>query len=172
MSKKNESKRPPKKKSVKGSPESGAKAKAKEVSPAAPAQRGTAVPVDTRLPAPGALLQKRDRHGSVRCECMVESDGIRYSGKVYKSLSAAAVAAAKDLGLTNKTQNGFIFWGLSRPPRRSGDLLVGLGRAWERYFRIVEALLKEGVTDENRANVLTTLKNHAQSIETLREKVA
>jgi hypothetical protein len=127
---------------------------------------------DPRVPAPGTLLQKRDRHGAVRCECTVEADGIRYAGKVFKSLSAAAMAAAKDLGLTNKTQNGFVFWGLSRPPRQPSDPLVAIERAWDRYHGNVEALVKDGVTDENRAKVLTTIKKHVQTIESLRQKVA
>lgn len=127
---------------------------------------------DARLPAPGTLLQKRDRHGAVRCECTVETDGIRYAGKVFRSLSAAAMAAAKDLGLSNKTQNGFVFWGLSKPPRQPSDPLVALERAWERYHGNVEALVKDSVTDENRAKVLTTIKKHVQTIESLRQKVA
>jgi len=102
----------------------------------------------------------------------VEADGIRYAGKLYKSLSAAAMAAAKELGLTNRTQNGFVFWGLSKPPRQPIDPLVVLERAWARYHGNVEALVKDGVTDENRAKVLTTIKKHAQTIESLREKVA
>jgi len=143
----------------------------------APAKAATAAPAaprspDPRLPAPGTLLQKRDRYGAVRCECTVEADGIRYAGKVYRSLSAAAMAAAKDLGLTNRTQNGFVFWGLSKPPRKAGDPLVALERAWERYHGNVVALVKQSVTDENRATVLTTIKKHLQTIESLREKVA
>src|SRR5262249_7360062 len=85
---------------------------------------------DPRMPAPGTLLQKRDRHGAVRCECTVEADGIRYAGKLYRSLSSAALAAAKDLGLTNKTQNGFIFWGITKVPRIATDGLLALERAW------------------------------------------
>jgi hypothetical protein len=69
---------------------------------------------DPRLPAPGTVLQKRDRQGTVRCECTVETDGIRYQDTLFPSLSAAAMAAAKDLGLGSKTQNGFAFWGLGR----------------------------------------------------------
>lgn len=142
------------------------------ISPAAkPALVATHAP-DPRLPPPGTLLQKRDRHGAVRCECTVEKDGVHYAGKVYKSLSAAAMAAAKDLGITNKTQNGFVFWGLSKPPRQPSDPLAALERAWERYHGNVSALVKEGVNDENRAKVLTTIKKHVQTIESLREKVA
>lgn len=136
------------------------------VTPAAPTTP------DPRLPAPGTVLQKRDRHGAVRCACTVEDGGIRYAGKVYRSLSSAAMAAAKDLGLTNKTQNGFTFWGLSKPPRRPGDPLVALDRAWDRYHGNVEALVKDGVTGENRSKVVAAIRKHVQAIESLRDKVA
>jgi hypothetical protein len=82
------------------------------------------------------------------------------------------MAAAKDLGLNNKTQNGFTFWGISKPPRRSSDPLEALERAWERYHGNVAALVKEGVTDEKRSKVVSTIRKHAQVIESLREKVA
>ncbi len=82
------------------------------------------------------------------------------------------MAAAKDLGLTNKTQNGFTFWGLSKPPRRPSDPLVALDRAWERYHGNAEALVKEGVTDENRSQVVAAIRKHAEVMESLREKVA
>jgi hypothetical protein len=145
--------------------------------PPKPAPSTTTAPAttqapDARLPAPGTLLQKRDRHGALRCECTVEADGIRYAGKSYKSLSAAAMAAAKDLGLTNKTQNGFVFWGLSKPPRKAGDPLVALERAWERYQSQVLALLKGSVTDDNRVEVAATIAEHVQVIENMRAKVA
>jgi hypothetical protein len=203
MSKKNETKKQPEKKTAKATPAPKAKAapaqpkartpaeaKPKKATqpetaaqeaaaaapkPATPAAKPTPIAPQTpdpRVPAPGTLLQKRDRHGAVRCECTVEADGIRYAGKVFKSLSAAAMAAAKDLGLTNKTQNGFVFWGLSKPPRQPSDPLVAIERAWERYHGNVEALVKDGITDENRVKVLTTIKKHAQTIETLRQKVA
>jgi hypothetical protein len=162
-----------------------------QAQPAAPAQKTPATPPNAappsatakpaplapqapapRLPAPGTLLQKRDRHGAVRCECTVEADGIRYAGKIYKSLSAAAMAAAKDLGLTNKTQNGFVFWGLSKPPRAARDPMVGLERAWEGYRGQVVALMKGGVTEDNRVQVAATIAEHMQAIESLRAKVA
>lgn len=150
-----------------------AKPSAKATPPkAAPATLAAPHTLDPRLPAPGTLLQKRDRHGAVRCECTIESDGIRYAGKVYRSLSAAAMAAAKDLGLNNKTQNGFTFLGLSKPPRAPRDPLAALERAWERYHGNVTALVKDGVTDENRSRVVSTIRKHAQVIEGLREKVA
>jgi hypothetical protein len=141
-----------------------------EATPSAPAAPRTP---DQRLPAAGTVLQKRDRHGAVRCQCTVEDGGsIRYAGKSYRSLSAAAMAAAKDLGLGGKTQNGYTFWGLSKPPRRPSDPLASLERAWERYHGNVAALVKAGVTDENRSKVVATIRKHVQVIESMREKVA
>jgi Protein of unknown function (DUF2924) len=84
------------------------RALASEAKAADDARAAPAAP-DARLPAPGTVLQKRDRHGAVRCECTVEEGGFRYAGEVYRSLSAAAMAAAKGLGLQNKTQNGWAF---------------------------------------------------------------
>jgi hypothetical protein len=202
MNKKSETKKQPKKKTTETTPEPKAKvaparveanklagAKATKEAQLAAAQKVPAVSSkatpttaaaavaapqtpDPRLPAPGTLLQKRDRHGAVRCECTVEAGGIRYAGKVYRSLSSAAMAAAKDLGLGGKTQNGFTFWGLSKPPRRESDPLAALDRAWERYHSNVDALVKEGVTDENRTKVVAAIRKHVQVIESLRDKVA
>jgi hypothetical protein len=148
--------------------------KARAAKPVVDASVATAAPgtPDPRLPPPGTLLQKRDRHGVVRCECAVEEGGIRYAETVYRSLSAAAMAAAKDLGLQNKTQNGWAFWGLTKPTRRPSDPLAALERVWERYQGNVEALVKDGVTDENRSQVVAAIGKHAQVIEGLREKVA
>jgi hypothetical protein len=132
------------------------------------APKARSVAPDPRLPAVGSTIEKRDRHGAVRCTCTVEEGGIRYAGKPYTSLSGAAMAAAKDLGLKNKTQNGFIFWGLIKPPRPASDPIQGLERAWERYRDHVEALVKEGVTEENRGRVATLIGKHGQLIEKLR----
>jgi hypothetical protein len=115
---------------------------------------------DPRLPEPGTVLEKRDRHGELRCQCTVEKDGIRYAGQLYSSISSAGLAAAKDLGLKNKTQNGFIFWGLSKPAAPARDLLVGVESAWKRYRDGVERLLAKGVTEENRDAVAVALRKH------------
>ncbi len=64
------------------------------------------------------------------------------------------------------------FWGLSKPPRRPSDPLVALDRACERYHGNVEALVKEGVTDDNRSQVVVAIRKHAQVMENLSEKVA
>ena len=56
--------------------------------------------------------------------------------------------------------------------RRQRDPMAALDLAWERYHGNVEALVKDGVTDENRKAVLAAISKHAQAIENLRAKVA
>jgi len=141
--------------------------RSKDTSVAPAAKTAKALAPDPRLPAQGTTIEKHDRHGAVRCKCTVEEGGIRYAGKVYTSLSGAALAAAKDLDLKNKTQNGYIFWGLIKPARPASDPLVALERAWERYRGRVETLVKEGVTEENRSKVAAALGKHAELIEKL-----
>lgn len=126
---------------------------------------------DPRLPPLGTVIEKRDRAGNVRCKCTVEEAGIHYEGKVYKSLSAAATAAAKDLGIGGRSQNGYTFWGLSKPPRPAGDPLEALGRAWDRY-RERAASVVGAVTDENRERVRHAIEKHAEAITELRGRVA
>ncbi len=127
---------------------------------------------DPRLPPPGTVIKKVDRHGAVRCECRIEDDGIHYCGKIYRSLSAAAMAAAKDLGLANKTQNGWNFWGLTKPARHAGDPLAALDRAWERYRGRATSLVKSGVTGENRDQVRAAIEKQAKEIGSIAESIA
>jgi hypothetical protein len=126
---------------------------------------------DPRLPPPGTLIQKRARDGSVRCECTVYADGIRYKGTLFKSLSAAAMAAAKDLGIRGATQNGFTFWGLSKPPRAAADPVEALGRAWERYRERASAIVG-AVKDDDRDRVHSALGEHLDALKELRGRVA
>lgn len=128
---------------------------------------------DSRLPPVGTVLQKRDRHGAVRCECEITAEGIRYQGELYRSLSAAAVAAAKELGLAAKAINGFTFWGLAKPARPAADPLTALERAWDRYATKVESVL-EGAkgSEEGREPVLSALERHARVLKNLHDEVA
>ncbi|MBN1773594.1 MAG: DUF2924 domain-containing protein [Deltaproteobacteria bacterium] len=150
-------------------------ATAKAPRAAAPEGSMTAAPPgarvrDPRLPTPGTVIQKCARDGSVRCEVTVEADGIRYKGTLYRSLSAAALAAAKDLGIRGRAQNGYTFFGLSKPPRRVGDPLEVLGRAWERYRDRATAVVG-AVTDDNREQVRDVVEKHVEVIKDLRRKV-
>jgi len=127
--------------------------------------------LDPRLPPVGTVIEKRDRSGKVRCTCTVEEGGIRYKGTLYKSLSGAALAAAKDLGLTNRSANGWVFWGITKVAHPAGDVLATLTRAWERY-RERAASVVAAVKDDDRQRVRDLLGEHAETLKALRGKVA
>lgn len=101
---------------------------------------------DPRLPPVGTELTKRNRAGEVAATCTIVEAGVRYDGEKYKSLSAAAVAAAKALKLSGKTQNGFVFWGLARTG--GGGPVEALERAAARYRDRAGIALRDG---EHRA---------------------
>ena len=155
-------------------------AKAKRARPASAAGSGASAAEGSpttwlpnpRLPPVGTTISKRDRHGAVRCECVIEEGGIRYAETLYPSISAAAMAAASDLGLTNKTQNGFTFWGLTKPPRAPSDPVEAVNSAWERFHGKASAIVAEGITDENRTKVAAALRKQLQGLERLCEQVA
>lgn len=126
---------------------------------------------DPRLPTVGTVIQKRDRHGAIRCECTVEPGGIRYSGTLYRSISSAALAAAKDLGRKNRSENGYVFWGLVKPSRPAGDLIPAFERAWQRYLKRAEALVRDGVTEGNRERLAAEIADQAAEIAKLEERL-
>lgn len=141
--------------------------------PAAPSAEGasqSAAP-DSRLPPVGTIIKKVDRHGRVRCQCTVVEEGIRYKGRDFTSLSGAAMAAAKDLDLKNKTQNGWVFWGLTKPARKLEDPVDALGKSFGRY-RNLAALVTSRATDETRAAIRGTLQEQRQSIDEMITQVA
>lgn len=103
-----------------------------------------------RLPPVGTVIVKRDRHGAERCRCEVTEEGILYAGKLYESISGAALVAQRDLGLTSPTVNGYNFWQLDkraageRKPRAAKapkDYGPQLEKAWERYAELVRAAI-------------------------------
>ena len=108
--------------------------------PAAPRAR------DPRLPAEGTVLSKTNRAGK-KVQCTVTALGACYKGSEFKSLSAAAVAAAKDLGISC-SQNGYIFWGLVKPRPAIKDPVEALNKAWSRYEATLQAVRTSGTTLE------------------------
>ena len=94
---------------------------------------------DPRLPPPGTTIKKLDRTGGVRAEVKVTETGFLYKGEEFRSLSGAAMAAAKDLGISG-SQNGFLFWGLIRQQPRVTDPVEALQAAWNRYHERVKAI--------------------------------
>jgi hypothetical protein len=130
------------------------------------AERGETEAAASRLPPVGTVIKKLDRYGNVRCQCTVTESGIRYKSQNFRSLSGAAMAAAKDLELTNKTQNGFTFWGLSKPERKLDDPEAALNKASERFQKLAAIAIK-GATSENRAKVRAAIEGHGQVVESL-----
>jgi hypothetical protein len=178
---------PKKTKTTKARPSGGAKPAPRAAHPAMPAAKTTRPDAaqapaattaaaqprepDPRLPPVGTVIEKRDRSGKVRCTCTVEEGGIRYKGTLYKSLSGAALAAAKDLGLTNRSANGWVFWGITKVPRSGSDALATLTRAWERYRERAGAVVA-AAKDDDRARVRDLLGEHAEALEDLRGGLA
>lgn len=123
-------------------------------------------PAPSSAPAtltPGTVLEKLDCTGAVRCECTVEADGFRFDGKLYGSISAAAVAAAKSLGLAGTSFNGYVFWGLAKPSGR--DLAHRLDGLWQRYTTAATALLKADGAD--KAVNVDRVRQHLAQLKTL-----
>lgn len=128
---------------------------------------------EPRMPPEGTVLVKKDRAGGVRCQATVVRDGVAYAGKVYKSLSAAALAASADLGLATTACNGRLFWGLSKPARASAsDPLRGLERAFEKYAGVAEAFLGKAKCGEHKEPILTALDRHVRVLKNLHDEVA
>src|SRR5262249_13158682 len=65
---------------------------------------------DPRLPSVGSILARRYKGQTV--EVIIENNGIRFDGQLYRSLSAAARA------ITESHVNGFQFFRLGRWSRR------------------------------------------------------
>ncbi len=139
--------------------------------PDASAQASADSPLEkTReLPPLGSVIQKRDRKGELRCECKVVEGGIEYNRVTYKSLSSAALAASKDLGLGASTLDGWAWWGLktkssSAGPRapKANNAATALERAFAKYRDKAAAVVQSAAGDD-RTTILNTLK--AQSAE-------
>ena len=105
-----------------------------------PASKGKPAAAGLQALAPGTVLKKLDRKGKTRCECTVEASGYRYKGTTHPSLSGAAASAAKDLGLSGTSFNGYVFWGLTKHGRATA--VDRLEHLWNRYSSAAVALLK------------------------------
>jgi hypothetical protein len=118
-----------------------------------PEVTGPQVPVGTKL-------QKLDRAGEVRCECSVEEGGYRYGKTVFRSLSSAAAAAAKDLGLAGKSFNGYVFWGLTKPGRK--NTLERMDHLFRRYSEMATQLARN---PEQKASCLEHIRKQIAQLQ-------
>jgi hypothetical protein len=119
---------------------------------------------DPRLPPVGTVLKKFDRrHDAVRCECKVVEGGFEYKGELFKSLSGAACAAAKDLGVNGQV-NGWLWWGISRPDTKAKNPIQAIEKVWERYNARVKAIAGAGLDAGTRKQVAELLEDHRTKI--------
>jgi hypothetical protein len=93
----------------------------------------------------------------------VTDTGFLYKSETYRSLSAAAMAAAKDLGVAG-AQNGFIFWSLVKPAPRVTDPIEALQAAWERYHARVKAIAGAEMEGPVRMKVSNALDRQGREI--------
>ena len=114
---------------------------------------------DSRMPAVGTVLVKRNRDGRA-CECTVEETGVRYGGTLYRSLSGAATAAAVVLGIKGRV-NGFLFWGLIKAARPITNPGAYLRKIAGRYEAQAASLLKQDGSPAVRDEVRRELQAHA-----------
>jgi hypothetical protein len=118
---------------------------------------------DPRLPPIGTVIRKLDRHSAVRCECKAVEGGFEYKGELFKSLSGAACAAAKDLGIAG-AQNGFVFWGIVKPDARAKNPVQAIEKVWERYNARVKAIAGAGLDAGTKKQVAELLEEHRTKI--------
>jgi hypothetical protein len=130
-----------------------------------PATKSSADPAkerDPRIPEVGTVIRKLDRHGSTRCQCEVVEGGFEYKGELFKSLSGAACAAAKDLGIHGQV-NGFVFWGIVKEPRAKNPVQA-IERVWDRYSARVKAIAGAGLDAGSKKQVAKLLEEHRTKI--------
>jgi hypothetical protein len=109
-------------------------------------------PRDPRSPAPGTVIRKLDRRGAVRYECTVLEEGISCKDTTFRSLSGAAMAAPKDVGLSSSA-NGFLFWGAIKQPVCEADPIASLEKAWERFRERAHDGVAGAKNDDARARL-------------------
>jgi hypothetical protein len=117
------------------------------------------------------VLVKRDRSGRTRCECKIEEAGFKYGDTVHPSLSAAASAAATDLGIQGRV-NGFVFWGLIKPPRAAGNPAEYLRKIAARYTERAATFLSTEGSPAERDEVRRELRAHTAQLTELLAKAA
>ena len=103
------------------------------------------------------MIVKSDRHGQERVRCQIVEGGVLYAGTTYKSLSAAAVAAARDLGLATKTLNGWAWWGIAKPARATTtkkSAADALAQLFDRYREKATAAIAGASACQSKAGCL------------------
>jgi len=132
---------------------------------------------------PGQIIEKK-RDGKVIATLRVTSDKkFLFNDHIYESISASAIAAARALGLTSKTLNGWAFWGITkRPaggapgtPRRTSTPKTAnggspLARLIDTYQAKAAELLESPGADR-RANLRKEVLEHARTLAAFADKI-
>jgi hypothetical protein len=118
---------------------------------------------DPRLPPPGTTIKKLDRAGGVRAEVKVTETGFIYQGEEFRSLSGAAMAAAKDLDIKGAV-NGYLFWGLQKQAPRVTDPVEALEAAWNRYHERLKAIAASELEAPVRTKLASSLDRQGREI--------
>lgn len=131
----------------------------------------TTEPRDPRLPQVPTTLVRRNRQGVVQCECTVGPEGIFYNGRKFGSLSGAASAASKDLGL-NPVVNGYVFFHLAKPARAKLGEVERLRRIGNRYEEQLSALILAGSGEQPGAALMEEIDAHERRLRKILSVIA
>ncbi len=115
------------------------------------------------MPPPGTVIWKFDRRGGIRCECEVVEGGFEYKGEIFKSLSGAATAAARDLGVAGQ-QNGYVFFGLASAEPKLKNPVQVIEKAWERHSARVKKISAANLDAGVKRELAQLLESQGQKI--------
>jgi hypothetical protein len=93
----------------------------------------------------------------------VTATGSKHKAAEFRTLSAAAMAAAKDLGVRG-AQNGWLWWGITKQLPRFSNMVEALEAAWKRYHERVKAITGSGLEKPVLVKVFNALEHQAREI--------
>lgn len=111
--------------------------------PKPPKESRRPVLADPRMPPVGTILTKHTRSGQVAL-AGVGVNGIYYGEEKFNSISSAARAVAKSLGLYSEAIDGYIFFGLTKRPAKEANPQAKLNKAFAKLEVAVAATVASG----------------------------
>ena len=127
-------------------------------------------------PAPAGGRHDDPENGSPRrrpLRCAIVEGGVNYNGTTYTSLSGAALAASRDLGLQTKTVDGWSWWGLkdraASPSKK--NVIESLERAFDKYRERADAAVKTA-SAEDAAKLRDAFRSQSEALSQIATLVA